>query len=689
VKIILSLMFVLGMVCEGFAATYYIDKRTGLDTNDGLTVGTAWKTLTNPGLSAKVAAGGTHTINVVAGSGPYYPPDAMALSVGYVYHQQTTGNITWNWNGNAFQADWNANDPILYKWTATTDGAKTGWFYLTALAGTAPQQSAQVTVGATGAITELFSVIIGNEWNEKSTNLVNGAPNPRTLNNWAWGNYDALAFSTLYVKMANGLSPSDPSNSATPIMITNNNGYIVRMDSLTTTHNDLVVRGCNDSNSNRGLVILGKPTTINRAILINSRMNGIDTNNALATGSIIQNSVLSQCGHRAIQVSSTANITIDNNTFDRTHLALKFLSDTAYTVTMRNNATINLYAGGVQKDVATPTFVESNNQWHIDSLSTHGGKGITFTTGTAQWTTTAASDLPSSTSTALATSIDPLLDSNYKPSSNSPCINAGDKSIWYGSISATDAAGKAITDSKGNLIYRYNGTTLLDSVDIGAYQFISTKKRPQTCRATARFTPASAGTLTGALTASWTNQNDVVAALTGVGVAVGANDNFTYSDGALATVSGGKWVKPSWADNINVISGTVGIADNSTIAINYWNNTNLTNDHCSEMVLTTFGSGQAGVVTRVQAGANSYYQLASSDIRLIESGSVTNSSDTFTSPAGGDKIKLCSNGSTHKAYINDTLMTTWVNNTLPTGYAGIKVRYLDSRSDTWAGSVAP
>jgi len=38
------------------------------------------------------------------------------------------------------------------------------------------------------------------------------------------------------------------------------------------------------------------------------------------------------------------------------------------------------------------------------------------------------------------------------------------------------------------------------------------------CTVTVRFTPATAGTLIGALTAAWTNQSDVVASLTGVGV---------------------------------------------------------------------------------------------------------------------------------------------------------------------------
>jgi hypothetical protein len=41
------------------------------------------------------------------------------------------------------------------------------------------------------------------------------------------------------------------------------------------------------------------------------------------------------------------------------------------------------------------------------------------------------------------------------------------------------------------------------------------------CTATVRFSPASAGTLNGALTASWPNRDDVVTSLTGVGVSTG------------------------------------------------------------------------------------------------------------------------------------------------------------------------
>jgi hypothetical protein len=76
------------------------------------------------------------------------------------------------------------------------------------------------------------------------------------------------------------------------------------------------------------------------------------------------------------------------------------------------------------------------------------------------------------------------------------------------------------------------GNTLAESISLAVsgtgYTLLSTTcgsnpfdlAESATCTATARFTPASAGTLTGSLTASRVNRDDVVAGLTGVGVVV-------------------------------------------------------------------------------------------------------------------------------------------------------------------------
>lgn len=101
-----------------------------------------------------------------------------------------------------------------------------------------------------------------------------------------------------------------------------------------------------------------------------------------------------------------------------------------------------------------------------------------------------------------------------------------------------------------------------------------------TCEATVRFTPASAGTLTGSLVAAWTNQSDVVASLTGVGVvgSVAINLRQSYASNATSTQT-----------SVDVVAGDL-------IIVGY---------HYDDTLATTTISDTAG------GGTNTYNQVGS------------------------------------------------------------------------------
>lgn len=436
----LIFLIVMMWTAGSWGATYYVDKRTGNNSNSAAqaqNIDTPWKDFTAACDSAKTGAG-DHTIEVVSGSGPYYPADCNLLSLKYFYSNQTS-TMTWNFNGNELQFDINVNNGS-WQWNASSTA---GQYYLTAVGGGAPQLPA---THGTGAFAQINSVVIGDrvlgDWNDTNTNLASGAASYKA-NNFRWGDFDTLGFSTLYIKLSTSDSPA--LHPEIGVWVTQST-YVVRLQAGTRhIFNNGIFRGMNHASN--GIFTLEKPATINKSLLVNSQYNAIYVNNAAAAGSIVQNSKFVNAGHNGIMWNAAANFVMYNNFFDRLHLAAKD-ANLACTLTYRNNATKNMYTGGIQHDNAAFTLTEDHNQWHIDPQSTHGGKAIAFTTGARQWTTTASTDIPASTATTNTAGIDPKVNSIGKPNFNSPLKNAG-----------TDVS--LTTDFDGKL---YNG-----KFPIGAY----------------------------------------------------------------------------------------------------------------------------------------------------------------------------------------------------------------------------
>lgn len=429
-RILISLIALLVPV-SGWAATYYVDKRVGNDTYSAAQAqnpATPWKTFTKA-LNVSHVPSGAHTIEVAAGSGPYVTTDfdiysgGTRFGLGYIYATQNVSSvITINGNGNAFEFDVDVNTDS-YSWTKSNASGKTDWYYLTNTNGTAPT-SIRWNSGATTFNAQTFpaikSCVVNGVWSAASTNLTSGFPliGRFAENNWAYGNFDSLGFNTLYVRYDNGTNPTGGGRIMVPVLTVNlqtNSGYTA------VVVNDAIISGANTRN-----VSAGAPVTLNRCVLRNADQEGIQT--AAAGGHVVAiNTIFHQCGHRGIVTNyGAANVTARNCHFEDVHLALKINHSSASTIIYQNNSSKNLLAGGIQWDttITGPTLTEGNNQWHIDPDTQHGGPSISFTGGTRQWVTTAASDIPPSTATTSFPGVDPQATIGI-PLPTSPLIGAG------------------------------------------------------------------------------------------------------------------------------------------------------------------------------------------------------------------------------------------------------------------------
>ncbi len=442
--IIFSIVFgsFLFIGAEANAATYYVDKRCANNGNGTSAAcasapggAGAWNSLVEITQTASVPSGSNHTINIATGSGPYSFADVNP-TYHYINFLQNSGKtITVNWNGNEYHSDFNVNATAGYEWHQSTATGKTDWYYLTA------------TGSANPALTQIRSAIVNGSWSAESTNLTHGGFTlfgRYNTDNWGWGDYDSLGFSTLYVKTSGNINTIG-------VWISQVNYCVYQAtNKVSLIFNDGKFFGGNGSSGSVAQIY--SPAIFNRSLFENADGQCILVKDG-SSGSAVYSSIFKNCGHRGVYADDTvASFIVNSNTFINVHLMLLIReNDVSRTVTFKNNSSSNLLAGAIQKDVATPTLTESNNQFYIDPQTTHGGHALAFTTGTRYWTTTGTTDLPASTATTLSTSVDPVIDADGRPTAASPLIDSGT------SVGLT-------TD--------YTGTNKIYGVpDIGAYEY--------------------------------------------------------------------------------------------------------------------------------------------------------------------------------------------------------------------------
>lgn len=400
------------MVGQAWAqTTYYVDKRTG--SNDYTTVqaqdpATPWATIDKAMSSGGIAA---FTVEVVEGSGPYLRTDFPIAAGGNIYVTNNNNLITINLNGNTVNIALNANDGT-YEWHQSTAVGKTTWYYLTAVGGIDP------------SLTQVKSCVVNGNWSAESTNLVSGYQHyGRYLSdNWGWGDFDTLGFNTLYVKLS---TEDSPANYPSMEIWAAQKSKVVDGGAF----GPVVINNGTLAGANAEIVIAQRRFTLNNVTLYNADQQGVSVNGIAGSGSTAKFCRFIDCGHRGIRISVQADVNLFNNHFENIHMMAFLDSNTAYTATIRNNSSKNLLAYAIQHDELSPTLVESNNQFHIDPDTTHGGAALAV--AATRWLVTDATDIPASTDTTLACiglgncGTDPLINTDGTLQSGSPAIRSG------------------------------------------------------------------------------------------------------------------------------------------------------------------------------------------------------------------------------------------------------------------------
>lgn len=177
-------------------------------------------------------------------------------------------------------------------------------------------------------------------------------------------------------------------------------------------------------------------------------------------------------------------------------------------------------------------------------------------------------------------------------------------------------------------------------------------------------------------------------------------DSFTYSDGALPTVSSGLWTAVLGTINVasNVIKGNT-TGDN---AVRRSDGSSYTDDQDSQIVATVKpveGSDDGGPCVRCQSGSNSFYLADFSVVSgkwhvgyfRCDSGTfhaLGSDFDSGITANNGDTLKLRIAGTTLTASINGTDQTTQTDATYASGVPGIHIfNNTNIRWDSWQSTA--
>lgn len=181
-----------------------------------------------------------------------------------------------------------------------------------------------------------------------------------------------------------------------------------------------------------------------------------------------------------------------------------------------------------------------------------------------------------------------------------------------------------------------------------------------------------------------------------------ATDSFTYSDGALETVSSSAWksLNPSFA-TISVATNKLDCA-HATEGVARWQGGSWTADQYAVLVISSLSgaSGEVGVIARASSdvdGARDYYSVyvdatdTSTNIAVTVNGSRTVlSTVTGDGWVDGNTVEIECEGTTIRAFRNGTLLRSVTDSTIAGGTtdrAGVTVKGTSLRGDDWEGGT--
>lgn len=174
------------------ATNYYVDNINGLDANDGLATGSAWKTLSK---AASIASAGD-TVNVID-NGKLYPfrerlAPARSGSSGNLIRFVGSGGSPYLLGTD----DYSNNVSAGWIWHASS---VSGEYYLTKNDGNPSITQPLVLATSLSSAWDVDGV-------DSLTNRTTGTIGSLSAGQWNWGNNDSLGYNTIYYRLASGES---------------------------------------------------------------------------------------------------------------------------------------------------------------------------------------------------------------------------------------------------------------------------------------------------------------------------------------------------------------------------------------------------------------------------------------------------------------------------------------------------
>ncbi len=351
-----------------YANTYYVDNVSGLDINDGLSSGTAWKTLSK---STSIASAGD-TVNVInnGATNPFHErlaPQRDGTSGSHIRFIGTGGS------------------PYILGTIDYSHSVSTGWIWKpSAVSGEYYLTKNNLNPSITQA--RILATSIESSWTSSGVDALSyrstGTIGSLSAGQWNWGNNDSLGYNTIYYKLAAEESDittihieggEDSAQHSSPILVAWQYIDIENFKVRYTNHAGIL----NQTKANYNTYTNVDSSYTGRAGI----SNGIYTNMTVTNSRFDHNGMLStvRADYAGIQLSGTTNCTITNNIISNGNndsgINVKASSNNNY---IAKNIIFNNAQHGI--DISTTSL---NNNLYNNTLYNNAEQGINVETNSS------------------------------------------------------------------------------------------------------------------------------------------------------------------------------------------------------------------------------------------------------------------------------------------------------------------